>query len=258
MRKTPKLGQHLLTNPRVCAVVADAAGVGAGTRVLEVGPGKGILTSELLTRGASVVAIEKDPAMVQILEERFSNELNRGALILIEGDVREVLQSTVVESPYVVAANIPYYITGELIRLFLTAPTQPTALALLVQKEVAERIARSKKESILSLSVQAYGTPRYIETVKRGNFNPPPKVDSAVLAITDISRKHFAKVAETDFFQVIKAGFGQKRKTLRGNLGRVFGRMRVEAVFLDLKIPPQVRAEDISLDIWLKLAVLLA
>lgn len=248
-RRPPKLGQHLLTNPHVSAAVADAAGVQAGTMVLEIGPGKGALTKELLKRSAHVVAVEKDPAMVAVLKDTFANEINTGQLVLIEEDVRTFFEATLAKTmtqPYVVAANIPYYITGEIIRELLTAPVQPNTVALLVQKEVAERIARSKKESILSLSVKAYGTPKYVSTVKRGNFAPPPKVDSAILAITNISRSNFAGTSEARFFDIVKAGFGQKRKTLAGNLKRVCGD--------SLGVPDKVRAEDVPLATWLGLA----
>lgn len=247
--RTPKLGQHLLNNPRVSEKVADAAGVKKGTLVLEVGPGKGALTEELLARGARVIAIEKDPAMVAVLREHFSNELRDKSLEIIEADARDFLQTMNYElqtTPYVVAANIPYYITGELIRTFLTAPHQPTAIALLVQKEVAERIARSKKESILSLSVKVYGTPKYVDTVKRGNFTPPPNVDSAILAVTHISRDNFKTISEDQFFAVVKAGFAQKRKTLAGNLKRTFGH--------DFGVAKNIRAEDVPLSEWLRLA----
>lgn len=243
MRRTPKLGQHLLTNPHVSARVADAAGVKKGTVVLEVGPGKGALTEELVRRGAHVIAIEKDPALAAVIREKFPT------VDLRVGDARDFLQTTLYPlrtTPYVVAANIPYYITGELIRTFLTARSQPHAVALLVQKEVAERIARSTKESILSLSVKVYGTPKYVTTVKRGNFNPPPKVDSAILAITGISRKNFKNISEEAFFTVVKAGFAQKRKTLAGNLKRAFGDT--------LGVPEKVRAEDVPLDTWITLA----
>lgn len=245
--KKPKLGQHLLTNTAVARKVAHAAGVGRGTRVLEVGPGKGILTAELLALGARVTAVEKDPAMIEVLENRFSQELGTGNLELILADARDFLETRNQEpgTSYVVAANIPYYITGELLRSFLTAKNQPSSVALLVQKEVAERIARSKKESILSLSVKAYGTPKYVETVKRGNFAPPPKVDSAILAVHNVSRDNFKKVSEERFFQIVKAGFGQKRKTLAGNLKRVFGDT--------LGVPEKVRAEDVPLQMWLEL-----
>ncbi len=249
MRRTPKLGQHLLINPQVSARIADAAGVTRDSLVLEVGPGKGALTKELLARNARVLAVEKDPAMVAVLKEVFAKEIKNKQLTLIESDARDFLHTTHHElgtTPYVVAANIPYYITGELIRTFLTAKNQPGSIALLIQKEVAERIARSKKESILSLSVQVYGTPHYVTTVKRGNFSPPPRVDSAILAITNISRKNFKHVSEESFFNVVKAGFGQKRKTLAGNLKRVFGDA--------FGVPEKIRAEDVPLAQWLTIA----
>lgn len=248
-RRTPKLGQHLLTNPHVSAAVADAAGVDTGVVVLEIGPGKGALTKELLKRGAHVIAVEKDLAMVAALKEICAEAIQAKQLVLVEEDVRTFFAETLsktVAAPYVVAANIPYYITGEIIRELLTAPVQPTTVALLVQKEVAERIARSKKESILSLSVKVYGTPKYVSTVKRGNFAPPPKVDSAILAITNISRANFVGTSETRFFDIVKAGFGQKRKTLAGNLKRVLGD--------SLGVGDKVRAEDVPLAEWLELA----
>jgi 16S rRNA (adenine1518-N6/adenine1519-N6)-dimethyltransferase len=187
--------------------------------------------------------------MVAVLRDVFAKELKSKQLVLHEVDARDylsTLNSELSTTQYVVAANIPYYITGELIRTFLTASHQPTAVSLLVQKEVAERIARSKKESILSLSVKVYGTPKYVDTVKRGNFNPPPKVDSAILAITNISRNNFAHCTEDRFFDIVKAGFGQKRKTLAGNLKRVFGDT--------LGVADKIRAEDVPLAEWLTLA----
>ena len=254
-----KLGQPLLTNRAIAAKIARDAGAANGAAVLEVGPGKGILTAELLRLGARVVAVEKDPSMVAALHERFGAEIKEGALHLIEGDARDLLGAYLnalkLPKTYTVAANIPYYITGELIRLFLTAPVQPTRIALLVQKEVAERIARTKKESLLSLSVKAYGTPHYVQTVKAGSFNPPPKVDSAVLSIEDVSRKHFKQVSEEDFFMILHAGFGQKRKTLLGNLKRAFPehKERFVALWKKLDLAEDVRAEDVPLDTWLSL-----
>jgi 16S rRNA (adenine1518-N6/adenine1519-N6)-dimethyltransferase len=141
--------------------------------------------------------------------------------------------------------------------MFLTAPHQPSALAFLVQKEVAERIARTKKESILSLSVKAYGMPKYVRTVTKGNFSPPPSVDSAILAITNISRKNFKNVSEEKFFSVVKAGFAQKRKTLAGNLKKIFGE-RSESALAACGIPEKARAEDVPLQKWLALTIRLS
>lgn len=257
-RKGAKLGQHLLTNVGIARAVAVAAGVTRGDRVLEIGPGKGMLTKEILLLGGIVTAVEKDPAMVVVLKEKFTDEIKSNSLTLIEGDARDYTPDKIFpKGTYKIAANIPYYITGELIRSCLTAKNKPSSLALLVQKEVAERIARSKKESILSLSVKAYGTPKYVKTVSAGSFNPPPSVDSAILAVYDISNKNFKKITEEDFFRIVKAGFAQKRKTLAGNLKRGLGINAAEALDA-VGISEKVRAEDLTLNEWLALTKYLA
>lgn len=253
-RRGAKLGQHLLTNRGVAFSVAEAAGILSGDSVYEIGPGKGMLTRELLNFGARVVAVEKDPAMVAVLEETFAQEIKKGRLRIITGDAREWTPDKVFpKETYVVAANIPYYITGELVRTALTSKNQPRAVSLLVQKEVAERIARSKKESILSLSVKAYGFPTYVKTVSRGSFNPPPNVESAILLIENISRKNFKDVSEEIFFKTVKAGFAQKRKTLAGNLRKAFG-TKSENVLETTELLQKIRAEDVPLQQWLTLA----
>ncbi len=253
-RKGAKLGQHLLTSGAIAALVAEAAGIERGDRVLEIGPGTGILTRALLARAARVTAVEKDPGMLDALRENFSKEIGDEGLTLIEGDAREYPPDRVFsKGHYKIAANIPYYITGELLRAALSAKNKPQSLAFLIQKEVAERIARAKKESILSLSVKAYGTPRYVRTVKRGSFNPPPSVDSAILAVEGVSERNFKNVSEEDFFKAVKAGFAQKRKTLGGNLKRVYGEKALEALE-KAGISPGERAEDVPLEKWLILA----
>ncbi len=193
-KKGAKLGQHFLTSTAIAHAVAEAGNIIPGETVLEIGPGKGMLTRELIALGARVTAVEKDPLMVAILKNEFEKEIKNETLTLVHGDVRDqsVLNPGLAQK-YKVIANIPYYITGELLRMFLTTADQPATIVFLVQKEVAERIARSKKESLLSLSVKAYGTPRYVRTVKAGSFNPPPAVDSAILAIEHISRKKLRK-----------------------------------------------------------------
>jgi 16S rRNA (adenine1518-N6/adenine1519-N6)-dimethyltransferase len=258
-KKGAHLGQHLLINPAVARAVAEAAGISDGDVVLEIGPGTGMLTRELLKLGARVIAVEKDPAMIAVLKESFAKEIAEGKMELREGDARTLTPDKIFPRPgraggiYKVAANIPYYITGELIRECLTAQNQPSTLAFLVQKEVAERIARSKKESILSLSVKAYGEPKYVRTVSKGNFNPMPNVDSAILVIRNISRKNFEHVSEEKFFRIVRAGFAQKRKTLGGNLKKVFGERALGALAA-CGIPEKIRAEDVPLEKWLRLA----
>lgn len=256
-KKTRKsLGQHFLRTRRVARDMADAGTVVRDDFILEIGPGKGMLTEELLGRHASVLAIEKDGALVEHLKRRFEKEITDGQLSLIEADVRSVdLDSLPLAARrYKIVANIPYYITGELIRLFVTAQKQPTSITLLLQKEVAERIARDKKGSVLSMSVRVYGSPRYVKTISRKHFKPVPKVNSAVLVISDISRKRFTGLKESHFFEVLKAGFAKKRKKLLTNLGDVYGARQVRQSFSALLLKENVRAEELTIDQWVALA----
>ncbi|MBI5003782.1 ribosomal RNA small subunit methyltransferase A [Candidatus Kaiserbacteria bacterium] len=255
-----RLGQHFLTAHWAAVALATAAHI-TDDLVIEVGPGKGALTGELLKLSRRVIAIEKDSALIEKLHEKFPMEIADGALKIIDGDIRNFspkaregqtsLGGLTFPGPYVVAANIPYYITGEIIRQFLSSTAQPRTMAILIQKEVAQRIvATNKKESILSLSVKAYGVPRIVAKVGKGNFSPPPSVDSAILAIDDISKKFFSDIHEEDFFKVVHAGFASKRKYLANNLTVVFEKEKVQAAFTQLNISEKVRAEDVPLEKW--------
>lgn len=261
MLRKKSLGQHFLHSAHYLALIADAAHIQPGERVIEVGPGEGALTAVLLSRGAKVVALEKDRRLIPVLKEKFEKEIEHGALVVHECDALEAELVAFIpkNKKYKVVANIPYYITGALLKKFLTAAAQPGTLVFLVQKEVAERIARHGaankvfKESILSLSVKAYGTPSYIKTVPRGAFAPPPTVDSAILLIENISRNNFKNAAEEEkFFELIKAGFAQKRKLLKRNLEAVLGK-DAPAAMQRANIPQNARAEDVPLEQWLKL-----
>lgn len=251
MQKKKSLGQHFLRSEGALAAVTQAADLTKGERVIEIGPGEGALTAHLLRTGAHVTAIEKDHRLIPLLTEKFAGQ----PLTVHEADALETsLDSLDITPPYKVVGNIPYYITGALIRKFLTLKEQPSRLVFLVQKEVAERIARSKKESILSLSVKAYGNPTYIKTVPRGAFVPPPKVDSAILLIEGVSRQHFKNTShEQTFFDLLHAGFGSKRKLLIRNVEKVLGEHTAEA-FIRAGIAPKARAEDVPLTKWLTLA----
>lgn len=247
------LGQNFLTNTGIVLSIVDAAYLKEGDSVLEIGPGKGILTEELLKRGVFVTAVEKDTDLIPYLEGKFSKELSTKQLILIHADILEFEPSFT--EKYSVVANIPYYITGLIIRKFLTHKNQPEKMVLLVQKEVAERIiASDKKESLLSLSVKAYGTPTYIKTVKAGSFTPAPKVDSAILLIDHVSRSSFEGISEDRFFEILHAGFAHKRKQLFGNLRAVFNDDILREKMKSSGLSEKVRAEDLTLSDWHNLA----
>lgn len=250
------LGQNFLRNAHYLRLIADTAHITAGERVLEIGPGDGALTAELLSRGAFVVAVEKDSRLIPVLKERFAKDMADKRLTLVEADALAFDPSgySLVASGYKLVANIPYYITGALLRKFLTNNEQPSMMVFLVQKEVAERIAREKKESLLSLSVKAYGTPRYIKTVPRGAFSPAPAVDSAILLVENISLNAFRNAAhEKRFFELLHAGFAQKRKLVRRNVEKVLGKSASEAL-ARAGIPADARAEDVKLPEWLILS----
>lgn len=246
IRAKKSLGQNFLMHARIAERIALTAGLTQDSVAFEIGPGTGMLTRELLKLSKKVIALEADSELYEKLQGDFAEEISEGRLELLEGDVRAFDPRTL-PSRYTLVANIPYYITGEIIRMFLETEHQPERMTLLVQKEVAERIARSKKESILSLSVKAYGQPKYAFTVPRGAFLPAPNVDSAVLTISDISRENFPNAAsEKYFFDLVHAGFAHKRKLLRKNL--------VEAGFDPGALPEKARAEDIPLSEWLVLS----
>jgi len=246
------LGQNFLTNVGIVSSIVDAAALIPGERVLEIGPGKGILTKELLKRGINVTAIEKDKELIPLLQEKFAKEIFEKRLALINEDI---LNTEFQEEKYKLVANIPYYITGQIIRKFLTSEKQPEKIVLLVQKEVAERIvAQNKKESLLSISVKIYGTPKYIKTVKAGSFTPAPSVDSAILLIDDISRDFFKGISENRFFEILHAGFAHKRKQLYGNLRAVFDENILREKMREAGISETIRAEDVSISEWKNLA----
>ncbi len=253
------LGQHFLTSPVIPERMCAAAAVGEGDLVVEIGPGTGVLTEVLLARGAKVVAIETDERAITHLKERFSGEIRAEKLVISEQDARELdLQGLgLTDHRYKVVANIPYYLSGLLFRTFLEHALQPATLVFLVQREVAERIARDPKSSLLSLGVAAYGDPSYICTVKRGNFSPPPKVDSAIIAVRNISRERLAGLSSKEFFTLLHLGFGQKRKQLLGNLAKHYERSELEQIFSALHLSLTIRAEDLSFQAWHALATTL-
>jgi 16S rRNA (adenine1518-N6/adenine1519-N6)-dimethyltransferase len=250
-----RLGQHFLKNPHYAEVLVRAAGITKDDIALEIGPGEGMLTRELLKCAKKVIAVEKDEILVERLFQTFAKETASEKLQVIASDIRDITPELLglETGKYVLAANIPYYITGELLRTFLEAPSHPRTIAFLMQKEVADRIL-SDKESILSLSVKVYGTARVAAKVTKGNFNPPPSVDSAILVVDSVSKKNFSHVNEKDFFKVVRAGFSAKRKMLLNNLSNEFEKTKVANAFSEIGINLKARAEDIHIETWLPLA----
>ncbi len=258
------LGQHFLNSDVVPRWLVEAANIETGDTVVEVGPGTGALTRELLAQGATVIALEADKRAIESLQKTFATEIADKQLRVYHHDVREIGLAALglTDHHFKVVSNIPYYLTGMLFRAFLESPIQPNTLVFLIQKEVAKRItsdlSRDEKESILSLSIKAYGEPKYIKTVGKGHFTPPPKVDSGIIAIDNISRNKFKNFDEKFFFKLLHIGFGQKRKQLLSNLAKgedpSFEREELEKVFTAMELSHNIRAEDLNIDTWIKLA----
>lgn len=251
------LGQNFLNSKVVPGWLCDAGEVGKGDTILEIGPGTGALTEELLSRGAFVLALEADLRAIEVLEGKFQEEITSGQLVIKHADARELDLSNLGLKDHVfkVVANIPYYLTGYLFRTLLSGEIQPSTLVFLVQKEVGKRAAaniqRGEKESLLSLSLQAFGEVKYVKSVGRGHFTPSPKVDSAIVAVSRVNRDKFLEHSADFFFEILHLGFGSKRKQLLGNLAKKYSRPRLLEIFNKAEIAADARAEDVPMWKWL-------
>jgi len=230
--------------------------------VLEIGPGKGILTEELVKYAGKVMAVEIDGNLVELLKDRFKSQKN---VEIVKGDILKIDLSIPTKSyklktkNYKIIANLPYYITSPVIRKFLESESPPSEMILMVQKEVAERIiAIPGKMSILSVSVQYYSQSEILFYVERENFEPVPEVDSAVIRITHNAERVTQNANEIKkFFRTVRAGFCAKRKTLANNLANSFhlDKKIVEEKLKAAGISPTVRAQELSVENWKKLAL---
>ena len=251
LRPHKGLGQNFLSDDTVLSGIADAAGIPEGAAVLEVGPGLGSLTRHLGERAARVVAVELDHDLVPVLRKELADCPN---IEIVEGDILEFSPDEYFsDGEYYVAANIPYYITSAVIRHLLEGKARPKRLALTVQKEVAERIcAAPGKMSLLSLSVQVYGSADIPMIIPASAFYPEPKIDSAVVRIELYDEPLIPADQMDAFFELAKAGFGQKRKTLRNALSANLHRSPAEAESLlrSAGIDPQRRAETLTISEW--------
>ena len=249
------LGQNFLKSEKALKQIIKASGIVPTDVILEIGPGTGALTTKLLETGAIVIAIEKDRELIPLLTEKFNTYIENKKLILLEDDILlcdiEKIFKKLKVNNYKLVANIPYYITGAIMRKFFENNHQPTLMTLLVQKEVAERIvSKNNKETLLSLSVKAFGIPKIIAIVPRGAFAPAPGVDSAIITISNINRKNFTnKEHENRFFTYIHLGFAHKRKTLWHN----FKEIHREKLFTENTLDQKTRAEDIDIKMWIQI-----
>lgn len=251
LRPNKRLGQNFLIDDTHLARIVQAAGVGPDDEVLEVGAGLGSLTRHLAAVARRVVAVELDAALLPILAEQTASFAN---VEIVHGDILRLQMSKLVQAPgYLVVANIPYYLTSNLIRHLLESELRPARLALTVQTEVAQRASAAPPEmSLLALSVQLYGAPRIAHHIPAGAFYPAPNVDSAVLLV-DLYQEPRLPVVKVDaFFRLTKAAFAQKRKTLANSLAALpeWTKEQVAARLQAADIDPRRRPQTLSLEEW--------
>ena len=254
LRADKSLGQNFLQDPFALEKIANAAEIQADDCVLEIGPGLGSLTRYLAVSARKVAAVELDRDLIPPLRAVLEPHPN---VTVIHGDILELSIAELVDQPgYIVAANIPYNITSAIIRHLLESEPKPRRVVLTIQKEVAERIcARPGDLSLLALSVQVYGSPRIEARIPAGAFHPVPNVDSAVLRIDIYDQPLIATDMLKQFFKLIKAGFSQKRKTLRNSLssGLLIKPADAESMLTQAGIDPMRRAETLSIEEWKRL-----
>ena len=243
------LGQHFLNDRRILGRIADALGLDGSEVVIEIGPGRGALTELLVERARHVIAIEYDRALAALLRERYAGD-NR--VTIVEQDVLEVRFGDLANGPYVVAGNVPYYITTPILFQGLTRP-RPDRAVYLVQREVAGRIVAAPGEreyGALSANVQAVANAELLFRVPRGAFQPPPRVDSAVLRITPRDDPAIASDEEQDFRVLVQGAFSFRRKQMRRVLREMWDldAARAESMLASAAIDPAVRPETLSPD----------
>ncbi|MBU2576046.1 ribosomal RNA small subunit methyltransferase A [Patescibacteria group bacterium] len=267
IRPTSQKGQNFLVDEDVLARIIERADIRRADKVLEIGPGFGILTKQLLDKGAVVLAVEMDKKLANHMRETFSEYKN---LQILEKDILKVSNQEIYDAlhgEFRVVSNIPYQITGKIIKKFLSSDLpKPKDAVLLVQKEVAERVcAKAGDMSLLALSVQLYSDPKICFDVSKDAFWPVPKVDSSLLRMQNISEKPRYDVDESRFWQVARIGFSSPRKQLRNNLanglpakgwpssGWQINQADVKLALHEAGLSETARAQELDVKDWIKL-----
>ena len=230
LKAKKSLGQHFLRSEKALEQIVNTLPKSTNEIVFEIGPGEGVLTERILSKGFTIAVVEIDKRSIELLQKKFKSEIQNKKLFIIEKDCLEVDYKKEIEEinkqaktnfkKYFLLGNIPYYITGAIFRSSFEQKLLPTDIAFLVQKEVAQRItARDKKESILSVSIKIFTDEvKIVDIVKAGSFSPPPKVDSAIISISNIQDVFGSIKKQEIFFQILRAGFSHKRKYILSNL----------------------------------------
>jgi 16S rRNA (adenine1518-N6/adenine1519-N6)-dimethyltransferase len=251
LRADKSLGQNFLQDASVLEKITEIAAIKQDDCVLEIGPGLGSLTRYLAVSARQVTAVELDESLLPPLKAVIASFQN---IRVIHGDILKLSPAELIDQPdYLVVANIPYYITSAVIRHLLESASKPRRVVLTIQKEVAQRICATPGDlSLLALSVQVYGKPEIASYIPANAFHPAPKVDSAILRIDIYPRPLIPTPLLDTYFRFIKAGFNQKRKTLRNSLssGIHIPPSEAESLLTNAGIDPKRRAETLSIDEW--------
>lgn len=248
------LGQNFLHDSNIIKKIIEAGDIKNTDTVLEIGPGLGSMTIPMSEKAKTIIAVEKDPKMVEYLEKILA-EKNIQNIKIIKGDILKELEKesspllSNLPSEYKVVANIPYYLTSHLIKLMLEKENQPELIILMIQKEVAERICDKKDNSILSISIAYYANCKIKHIVSKNCFHPKPKIDSAVISIIPKKQK-FEKEFTKIFFKILKTGFSSPRKQLLKNLSLLGDREEIRNIIESANLKPEQRAETLSLEDW--------
>ena len=258
VRAATSLGQRFLVDRAVLAAIVDAAELSPADDVLEVGPGPGVLTAALATRARSVTAVEVDPRMVALLEETLAGHKN---VQVIRADALAVDLLGIAPRPITrIVANLPYQITTPLVERFLADARRPPLVVVLVQQEVARRMAATARDArergYLSVFVQSFAEPRIVRRVPARAFRPAPRVDSAIVALRTRPQPVFAPLAQKPFFRLVSDAFRHRRQQMRSALGHEAGLDREHATDALRRsgIAPERRPETLTLDEWVALA----
>jgi 16S rRNA (adenine1518-N6/adenine1519-N6)-dimethyltransferase len=246
------LGQHWLQDWEALNAMLEAAEISLTDTVLEIGPGPGTLTEELVGSAKQVIAVEFDEALARELPKRVKAD----NLQVISQDIL-TFDLTALPPDYKVVANIPYYLTSKLLRVLCESPNHFSQAAILIQKEVAERVAAKPGDmSLLGVSVQFYCEASLGPVVPARLFTPPPKVDSRILKLKYREAPLFPDIDRKLFFRLVKAGFAQRRKTLLNSLGGglQMDREQTTALLELAEIAPNTRAQNLSLEDWYRLS----
>lgn len=258
---TKSLGQNFLINPTICPKIAKLGGIGEGACALEIGTGVGVLTAELAKRYDKVVAVEIDASLKPILEETLA-EFNNVEVVfadVMEIDLAKLIAEKFDGKDVVICANLPYYITSPVIMRVLENRIPVKAMTVMVQREAADRLCatpRTRDCGAITYAVNYYSKPQLLFRVNRGSFMPSPNVDSAVIRLNIENTKTLPLSEERMMFQIIKAGFSQRRKQLINPLSTALGLSKTELseTLSEFGIKPTARPEELTLDDYIKLA----